>query len=437
MRLLRQPRLALLFAGGALNAIGTWATLIALWGFAAYHFHAHPGQVALLGLAWSLPGAVLSPLAGYPIDRFGPRAVMIASDLLGAATALAMAAAGSYSTLLVLALFTGTVQAFGRPASISLPPRLVDDRDLLAANSLLGVANQSAIVFGPLAGSLAIAWWGIQAAFYFDAATFVVGILAVLPLQLRPIAGGGRQHGPSRRDLLAGWRLARTIPDVRRTLLLAAAVFCSWGAFFVLEPLYVRDVLHRSPATLGLLQTCFGVGLIGMTMLLPRIGDRVATVRVLALAVATSGVTAAVYVGTRSLAVAIAGVFLWGVDVAFFMPPMQTVLQRATPGPAHGRVMALASTVNGAGQMAAIPLTGLVVAALGVQATGAIVGALAVVAGLVGLVVCGREGAARVAEAGSAAPAAAGPVSAGRASAGRVSAGGRARATAASAMAAD
>jgi predicted MFS family arabinose efflux permease len=386
MRLLRQPRLALLFAGSALNAIGTWATLIALWGFAAYHFHAAPGQVALLGLAWSLPGAVLSPFAGLPIDRFGPRVVMIASDILGVATSLAMAAAGSYSSLVGLALLAGAVQAFGRPAAISLPPRLVGDADLLSANALLGVATQSAIVFGPLAGSLAISWWSIRAAFYFDAVTFVVGILAVLPLPLaaaEPSAFG--------RDLRAGWRLARAIADVRRTLLLALAVFASWGAFFVLEPLYVRDVLHRSPAILGLLQTVFGVGLVVMTMLLTRIGDRVASVRALAFAVGASGLAATLYVGTRHLAVAMIGVFLWGVDVAFFLPPMQTVLQRATPVAAHGRVMALASAVNGIGQLVAIPLAGLAVSALGISTTGAVVGGVAVVAGFAGLAVSQRD----------------------------------------------
>src|SRR5581483_6454967 len=123
MKLLRQPRLAMFFAGGALNAIGTWATLIALWGFAAYRFHSGPDQIALLGLA------------------------------------------------------SGGVQAFGRPAATSLPPRIVDDADLLAANSLMGVAEQSAIVFGPLAGSLAINLWGLKGAFFFDAATFAVGLL--------------------------------------------------------------------------------------------------------------------------------------------------------------------------------------------------------------------------------------------------------------------
>jgi predicted MFS family arabinose efflux permease len=390
MRLLRQRRLALLFAGSALNAIGSWATLIALWGFAAYRFHAAPGQVALLGLAWSVPGAVLSPLAGAPIDRLGPRTVMIASNILGVVTALAMTVAGSFTALALLAVLAGAVEAFGRPAATSLPPRLVDDADLLTANSLLGVAEQSAIVFGPLAGALAISWGGIRAAFLFDAATFVVGALTVLPLRLRPAVGGYRQAG-LRRELLDGWRLACRLVEVRRTLLLSAAVFCSWGAFFVLEPLYVRDVLHRSPSTLGLLQTVFGVGLIGTTMLLPRIGDRVASVRMLALAVGVSGVAATVYVGTRSLAVAMVGVFLWGVDVAFFMPPMQTVLQRATPAGAHGRVMSLASSVDGFGQLVAIPLAGLAVGVAGVSGTGALVGGLALAAGVVGLVVTGRD----------------------------------------------
>lgn len=337
----------------------------------------------MLGLAWNVPGAVLGPIAGAPIDRFGPRAVMIASDILGLVTALGMAASNSYGALVGMAVAAGAVQSFGRPASMSLIPRIVEEGELLAGNSFMGVAEQSAIVFGPLAGSLAINAWGIRAAFIFDAATFAVGALSVLPLRLHgdaPASTGGF----SGRDLLAGWRLARRIPDVRRTLGLALAVFCSWGAFMVIEPLYVRDVLHRSPAILGLLQTVFGTGLIGMTMLLPRIGEKVVSVKALSIAVAFSGVAAALYVGTHSMTIAMVGVFLWGVDVAFFMPPMQTVLQRATPVEAHGRVMSLAATANGVGNLVAIPVSGLVVGAIGVSHTGAVIGLLAVVTGALG-----------------------------------------------------
>ena len=385
MRLLRRWPFALLCAGSALNAIGSWAALIAIWGFASSQFHASATQIALLGLAWSAPAALVGPLAGVPVDRFGPKRVLVASDLSGAVTALAMAAAHSFGMLAGLAFGSGLVQATGLPAGQSLPPRLVDDADLLQANALLAMADQSAIVLGPLVAAAVIASVDVRAAFYVDAITFVVGALSVLPLRLRPLTAPP-VRGSAWREVRAGLRLAWSTPAVRRTLALAGAAFASWGAFFVLEPLYVRDVLHRSSALLGLFQTAFGVGLLVTTALLPRLGDRLASVRALAVSVALSGVAAATYVGTHLVAVAFVGVVAWGVDVAFFLPPMQVVLQRATPTASHGRILALSSTADGVANMVAIPLAGVCVGLLGVRATGALVGALAVVAGIGGWV---------------------------------------------------
>ncbi len=383
--MLRRWPFALLCAGSALNAIGSWAALIAIWGFASSQFHASATQIALLGLAWSAPAAVLGPLAGVPVDRFGPKRVLVTSDLLGAVTALAMAAAHSFGMLAGLAFGSGLVQAAGLPAGQSLPPRLVDDADLLQANALLAMADQSAIVLGPLVAAAVIASVDVRAAFYVDAITFVVGALSVLPLRLRPLTAPPVRES-AWREVRAGLRLAWSTPAVRRTLALAGTAFATWGAFFVLEPLYVRDVLHRSSALLGLFQTAFGVGLLVTTALLPRLGDRLASVRALAVSVALSGVAAATYVGTHSVAVAFVGVVAWGVDVAFFLPPMQVVLQRATPTAAHGRILALSSTADGVANMVAIPLAGVCVGLLGVRATGALVGALAVVAGIAGWV---------------------------------------------------
>jgi hypothetical protein len=63
---------------------------------------------------------------------------------------------------------------------------------------------------------------------------------------------------------------------------------------------------------------------------------------------------------------------------------MQVVLQRATPTAAHGRILALSTTAEGVANVIAIPLTGVCVTLIGVRASGALVGALAVVAGLAG-----------------------------------------------------
>ena len=168
-----------------LDAIGSWAAIIAIWGFASSHFHANSIQIALLGLAWSAPGALVGPLAGVRWTGSVPEWSWW-HRTHGRGDRRGHGSAHSFGMLAALAFGSGLVQAAGDPAGRSLPPRLVDDADLLQANSLLAMADQSAIVLGPLVAAAVIADVSVQAAFYVDAITFVVGALLVLPLRLRP-----------------------------------------------------------------------------------------------------------------------------------------------------------------------------------------------------------------------------------------------------------
>jgi predicted MFS family arabinose efflux permease len=167
-------------------------------------------------------------------------------------------------------------------------------------------------------------------------------------------------------------------------------VFVTWAAFMVIEPLYARDVLHRPASQFAFFQVAFGVGLVLTGLTLPRLGERVAGVRPLAMAVLLSGLTAGVYVGTHSIVAAYAGVFFWGVDVAFFAAPSRTLLQRGAPTAAHGRVLALYRTARSIADLAALPLGGLLAARVGVQHAGLFVAAFAGGAGVVALVVAPR-----------------------------------------------
>ncbi|HET9733256.1 MAG TPA: MFS transporter [Acidimicrobiales bacterium] len=402
MKVLRRAGFAPLVFGAAVNAIGSWASLIAMWGFAAYRFHSGPSGIALVGLAWSLPAALLSPVAGVPIDRIGPKRVLLASYVLGSAAALAMATAGSLHQLLMFGAAQGAVEAFARPAADSLAPRLVDDEDLVAANALLGAASQSAILFGPLLAAVAIATAGLRGAFVVDAATFWVGFAVVARLRLSPApertVSLGLWH-----EAAAGLRVARRSPQARFTLAMSAAVFLTWSSFMVIEPLYVRDVLRSSATVFSLLQTAFGVGLLAAGFAVARLGDRVASARSLAMSVLLSGVAAALYVGTRWEAVAFAGVFLWGVDVAFFFAPSRTLLQRATPTDTHGRMLALFNALHSWSDVAVLPVAGALAGIVGPRGVGLAAAGIATAAGLAGIAAGRRQGTAI----GSPAPAAA------------------------------
>jgi predicted MFS family arabinose efflux permease len=401
MHLFKDRRFALLFVGQAVNGIGSWAALIAIWGFAAYKFDSGGAQIALLALCWSAPSALLGPLVGVPIDRLGPRRVLIGAYAAAAAVAAVMALARTFRELAGMAVVYGVCKAFAIPASDSLPPRIVAGKDLLAANALLGAAQESAIVFGPLVAAGAIALAGLRAAFFVDAATYLVGVAVVVPLVLSPLAPRPRVR--LRTELAEGWRLAASRPLLRYVLILARAVFLTWAAFVVVEPLYARDVLHRSASQFAFFQVAFGVGLVATGLVLPRLGERVAGVRPLAWAVTLSGLTAGLYVGTHSVLAAYAGVFLWGVDVASFAAPSRTLLQRGSPVHAHGRVLALYRTAHSVADVVALPLTGLAVARFGVQAAGLAMAGIAGAAGVVGLALAPRVSGAAARDAADAA----------------------------------
>ena len=383
MRVLRVPGFAPLLAGEAVNAIGNWVALIAVWGFAAFRFDAGPGDLALLFVALSVPGALLGPLLGVPIDRLGPRRTLILANALGFVNALALTQAGSYGTVIALALPLGLIEALGTASLDALPPRLVDDEDLVAANALLGGAQDLAIVVGPVVAALVNARWGLAGAFVADAVTFLVGLAVAVPLRVGPAAGAVAQSTWT--DLREGLALARRTAGLRWTLGVVAVTYMLWALFGVLEPLYVRDVLGRSDTVFALLQAAFGVGLVGAGLVLASIGDRMGRPRHVAMATVVSGATAALYLATRSLPVAFLGVFLWGVDVAFFFAPAKTLLQRYAPTAAHGRILSLNQSLEPLAAMFMAPVTAALLSVVGIQILGVLGGAVAAVVGLFAL----------------------------------------------------
>jgi predicted MFS family arabinose efflux permease len=386
MRVLKVRGFALLLAGQAISESGNWIAAIAIWGFASFEYDVGPGDLALLFVVLSVPGALLGPLLGVPIDRLGPRRTLVLANLLGMADALLLTQADSYTTIILLALPLGLIEALATASLDAIPPRVVPDDQLVTANALLGGAQDVAIVVGPLLAAAVNARWGLEGAFYADAATFLVGAFVALRIRIEPAPRPepSEEHATSTwRELREGMRLARRTRGLRWTLTVAACVYLLWAVFGVLEPLYVRDVLGGSDSMFAVLQAVFGAGLVLTGLLLAAVGERVARPRYVALAMVVSGLTAALYLGTESEVVAFVGVFLWGVDTAFFFVPARTLLQRYAPAAFHGRVLSLNQSLEPAAGIVMTPLAAVALGIVSVQALGVIAGAIATVGGVV------------------------------------------------------
>ncbi|HEX3453608.1 MAG TPA: MFS transporter, partial [Gaiellaceae bacterium] len=224
MGVLRTRGFPLLLAGETVNATGNWIAVIAIWGFAAFKFDAGPSDLALLFVVLSLPGALLGPLLGVPIDRLGPKRTLIVANLLGVLDALALTQADSYRQIVLLALPLGLIEAFAAASLDSIPPRLVASEQLVAANALLGGAQDVAIVFGPLLAAVVNEQWGISGAFIADAATFAVGALVALTIAIEP-QPRNEERDTTWRELRDGFVLARRTAGLRWTLVVVASVY--------------------------------------------------------------------------------------------------------------------------------------------------------------------------------------------------------------------
>jgi MFS family permease len=390
---LRDPRFAFLLIGQSVNAVGSWASAIVLWGFAAYRFNASPEAISVTVVCWSVPPAVLSSLTGGLADRFGPRAMMIAGYLGAAAAALAMAAAGSLAFLDVMAAAYGVARSLSGPAGSALPPRVVQPDDLLAANSLLNVASSIGQIAGPLAASVLLATVGFGAAFAADAATYLAGVVVLLPLPLLPppvsdgpAAAESRSAGwPRLRAAAAGAAAASRDPGLRVIALARMAVMFTSGAFLVVEPLYARHVLGRPPSQFALFEAAIGIGAIVTGLALPRVGRRLlgtgATTKALAAGAMGYGLAAALFTGTTWIPAAYVGAFVWGASGMVFYTVAATALQRLAPAGTLGRVAGVISTAESATETASMPLAGVIVAIAGIRPGALVAAAVAVAAG--------------------------------------------------------
>lgn len=113
-------------------------------------------------IAEILPVLLLAPIAGAVVDRLPRVRVMVAADLARTALAAGLPLVDQHLAAVYAAGFGMSAGAvFFNPAAASVLPAIVEDDELLAANSgLWSAAVVSQIALAPLAGAVVAAWGG-------------------------------------------------------------------------------------------------------------------------------------------------------------------------------------------------------------------------------------------------------------------------------------
>ncbi|MEU4253338.1 MFS transporter, partial [Amycolatopsis sp. NPDC026612] len=225
-----------------------------------------PGWAALTYALTFLPDLVGGPLLSGLADRYPPRSVMVAADVLRAVAVTAMAAPG-LPLPAVAALLVG-VQLFNpvwNSARAALLPQVLPGETFVPGMGLLMMLVQAGQVAGFALGGLLVAGAGTGGALLADAASFAVSALF--------LAAGVRPRPPRAESGVRWWRHVRAgwtvvVGDRRRLALVALG--CVSGLYIAGEAIaapYAAE-LGGGAVVVGLLLGAYALGnVLGMAAL--------------------------------------------------------------------------------------------------------------------------------------------------------------------------
>src|SRR5688500_12466534 len=252
--------------------------------------------------------------AGTAADRYPRRTIGIIAHTLiaSAAGGLAMVSWSDGPTWTIYACLAvvGVGRALSSPSVNTILPQLLPPAEFANANAWLASTYQLASITGPAAGGLLIAATG-GATVPFIAAMCGQLLFAIVLSTMPRVAPSSAQHRGAQ-DIFAGFRFVRANKLFLSaiTLDLFAVLF---GGAVALLPIFAKDILHVGPAGLGWLRAAPGIGAMTMALVTTRRHPWRRPGVAMLWTVAGFGIATIAFGLSRSFALSMECLFLYGV----------------------------------------------------------------------------------------------------------------------------
>jgi MFS family permease len=264
-RLYRHADFRRLWAGQTISQFGSQVSTLALPLVAVVALHASAIRVSLLAMFGILPYLLFALPAGAWVDRVARRPVLIGADaaravVLGSIPLAAAVAHVTFAQLVVVGFVAGTMTVLFDVAYQSYLPSLVEQDDLVDANSKLEISRSGAQIGGPGMAGLLIQWLGAPYSVGIDAVSFAWSALFVQRIRARETVAPPAGAPNMRREIVEGLRYL--LVDARwRAMTTYSAVF-NLGTG-ITGPLILVYAVRRWGLSAGQLGLAFTLGNIG------------------------------------------------------------------------------------------------------------------------------------------------------------------------------
>ncbi|MFB7276235.1 MFS transporter [Streptomyces hydrogenans] len=273
----RERGFGLYLTGEFAGLVGTSVHRVALPVLAVLELGASAGQAALLTSLAYLPTFLLALPAGAVVDRCPKRALLVVTDLAGAAAVAAIPAAAVLDVLTMpllyaISLLLGAVSVLHQAAAIAILPQLVEPDMLHRANARVGAAFGAADTAGAYLGTAIVALTGAARAFWLDGLSYLVSAWCASRIREpgRPVAHRGRRRRFTT-EIGEGLAYTARTPLVRELVVALTLVGLGVGITGALFSYHLLTTLAAGPTGLGIVMGVSGAGAFAGALLAPRL----------------------------------------------------------------------------------------------------------------------------------------------------------------------
>jgi MFS family permease len=379
---LKTPAVKRLWIAQLVSVFGDFLAIFAVFSIVTFKLHGTPPQVTGILVAFLVPLAVVSPIAGVFVDKWNVKLTMIASDVIRGLLIVVLLFAQDLYTIYAVFFVLATVSAFFIPAQTVALRSLAPPGGLMAANALMQQAVQVSMIVAPaIAGSL-VEWFGSNVCFGFDILSFFVSAGLVMTLAIK-------REGPAATassvldSMKQGFRFIFSHAAISFVMIAMASGMFALRSFGALLSVYVRDVLLMQSATFGVLNSMSGIGMIIGGQLVRKYSARSTPQHMVIGGLAGMGVAVFITALFGRVTTTALGMLLLGFSAAFLMITAQTLLQHETPPDMLGRVSSALMSSLAFAQVIALIGAGPVAESAGIRnlffGSAAMLGAIAVI----------------------------------------------------------
>ena len=367
---LTNNRFLILWSGQIFSQLADKVYLVLTIAIVTQHFQL-PNQpisqwVSPIMIAFTIPAVLFGSLAGVYVDRWSKKSILVISNILRGVLVLTLPLLLvfaqedtlwqkiplGFALMLGVTFAVSTFTQFFAPAEQAVIPLIVEDDNLLAANSLYTTTMMALLIVGFAIGEPLLNLadnWGVQGGIPdgMGKTILVGGSYAIAGIILLALKTGEKlqpqqQQPHPWQDIKDGMKYLSQNHRVRNALIQLVILFSIFAALAVLAVSLAERIPQLKADQFGFLLAAAGVGMGASAAFLGSRGQTISRARLsligsMGVAASLGGLTFA----TQNLWLALGITTLLGAFAALVGVPMQTTIQSQTPEAMRGKVFGL------------------------------------------------------------------------------------------------